>query len=351
MKIPNARRLPSGQYHVRLRLGGETIYITRPTEREATAAAKLVKAEYVNGIRTHIGSSSTLYDVVGDYIDARAAVISPSTLRGYQAYQRTRFQAYMQRPVSSIKWQQMINEEARLGVSPKTLKNAWGLVRSALAAIGMEASVRLPAQIPREKDWLTMDEIRTFSDAIRGQPGEIGALLALCSLRRSEIYGLQWEDVDLEADRIRVHRSLVLGEDAAPVLRQQNKTAASTRTVPIMIEQLHDALAAVEDKTGPVVPGNIGTLRKQISRACKAAGLPDVGVHGLRHSFASMCYALGVPELAAMQLGGWSDYQTMRRIYTHLSEKDREKSADRIAAFLNAGKKGDEKGDGAKFSQ
>lgn len=344
MKIPKAQELPSGMWHVRLRLGGETIYITRPSEKEAVNEAKLVKAQYANNIRTPVGVSAKLYDVIDNYISARANVISPSTLRGYQAYQRTRFLAYMNRPVNAINWQRAVNEEAKL-CSPKTLKNAWGLVRSSLLEIGMDVSVRLPAQVPHEKEWLTMDEIHLFMDAIKGTPGEIGALLALSSLRRSEIYGLDWEDIDLDKKLIHIHQSLVLGENAAPVLRQQNKTTASTRTIPIMLDQLFDALAAVEDKTGPVVPGNVGTLRKRISRACAAAGLPDIGVHGLRHSFASMCYSLGVSELGAMQLGGWSDYQTMRKIYTHLSEKERDQSAVTISKFLNNGdKKGDANG-------
>lgn len=334
MKIPKARQLPSGMWRVQLRLGGESINILRPKEKDAIKAAELVKAQYHNDIKVPISISAKLYDVIDDYIRSRSSVISPSMLRGYQAYQRTRFLAYMDRPVNSINWQRAVNEEAKL-CSPKTLKNAWGLVRSSLATVGLDVTVRLPAQVPHEKEWLTMEEIHLFLDAIKGTPGEIGALLALSSLRRSEIYGLEWKDIDLDKGLIHIHQSLVLGEKAVPVLRQQNKTTASTRTIPIMLDQLFDALSAVEDKTGPVVPGNVGTLRKRISRACASAGLPDVGVHGLRHSFASMCYSLGVSELGAMQLGGWSDYQTMRKIYTHLSEKDRDQSATTISSFLN----------------
>lgn len=335
MKIPKARKLPSGMWHTQLRLGGESIYITKPTEKEVIQEAKLVKAQYANNIKPTVSSSSKLEDVIDDYIKTRESVISPSTLRGYKAIKGTRFQAYMKRPVNSINWQQMINAEAKSDISPKTIKNAWGLVKSALASVGIAADVRLPAQIPHEKEWLTKGEIHKFMEAIKGTPGEIGALLALSSLRRSEIYGLDWEDIDLEKKLIHIHKSLVLGEKAAPVLRRQNKTAASTRTIPIMLDQLYDALSAVEDKTGPVVPGNVGTLRKRISRACAAAGLPDIGVHGLRHSFASLCYSLGVSELGAMQLGGWSDYQTMRKIYTHLSNEDRDQSAEIISKFLN----------------
>ncbi len=239
----------------------------------------------------------------------------------------------MNKSLNSVNWQKAVNDESRL-CSPKTLKNAWGLVRSVLQDNGLDVEVRLPAPDVHEKQWLTVEDIPAFLEAAKGTPGEIGALLALSGLRRSEIYGLQWDDIDLDKREIHIHQSLILGEDAAPVLRQKNKTTSSTRTIPIMLPQLYDALGSVEDKTGAVVTGNIGTLRKRITRICAAAGLPDVGVHGLRHSFASLCYSLGVSELAAMQLGGWSDYQTMRKIYTHLSEMDRRKDADKLTDFF-----------------
>ncbi|MBQ1307732.1 MAG: hypothetical protein IIY56_06230, partial [Erysipelotrichaceae bacterium] len=110
-------------------------------------------------------------------------------------------------------------------------------------------------------------------------------------------------DIDLKNKVIHVRASVVLGDDAKPVKRHQNKTASSTRDVPIFLPRLLTALEAAQTDEGPVVAGNIGTLRKHITAACKAADLPDVGVHGLRHSFASLCYSLGVSELGAMQIG------------------------------------------------
>ena len=47
-----------------------------------------------------------------------------------------------------------------------------------------------------------------------------------------------------------------------------------------------------------------------------------MGVHGLRRSFASLCYHLGISEAVTMISGGWSDFRTMRKIYTKISESD-----------------------------
>ena len=73
---------------------------------------------------------------------------------------------------------------------------------------------------------------------------------------------------------------------------------------------------------------------KQIRAACERAGLPNVGVHGLRHSFASLAYHLGLSEKETMKIGGWSDYGTMRRIYTHLSDSDALRGENQMRDFF-----------------
>jgi integrase len=59
-----------------------------------------------------------------------------------------------------------------------------------------------------------------------------------------------------------------------------------------------------------------------INRVCRSAGLPEVGIHGLRHSFASLAYHLNMPEKIAMQIGGWENDATMKKIYTHVAKSD-----------------------------
>lgn len=338
MKVPEPRKLDSGTWFIQMRLNGVSVPVTASTDTECRNKAALIKAEYRAGKRKIQRSEDgpTLEKVLTAYISKREAILSPSTIRGYNAYKKSRFLSVMNEPISSIDWQAAINAEAKTGASPKTLKNAWGLVRSALLENGMNVTVRLPAPKPHEKDWLTPEQIPAFLDAIRDKPGEIGALLALSGLRRSEIYGLDWTDIDLDNCVIHVRASVILDTDAKRIRRDQNKTAASTRDVPIFLPRLLEALEAAQMDNGPVVGGNIGTLRKRITAACKAADLPDVGVHGLRHSFASLCYHLGVSELGAMQIGGWSDYQTMRKIYTHISEKDKQQSAEKLSDFFKS---------------
>jgi Site-specific recombinase XerD len=67
---------------------------------------------------------------------------------------------------------------------------------------------------------------------------------------------------------------------------------------------------------------------------CKALDLPLVGIHGLRHSFASYMYALGVSAKIAMEIGGWSDDRTMVKIYTHVSQTMRLTANNAMIAYF-----------------
>lgn len=336
MKTPTATKLPSGMWRCRVMVDGKTVSVTKPTKKEAEDAAALLKVEHRNGIKNSAtGGNITLGNAIENYIKSRENVLSPSTVHGYRNIARNRFQSAMNTPLDKIRWQTVINTESRIA-SPKTIKNSFGLIRSVYTENMIELPpVRLPAPEVKEKLFLSPEQIPLFVEACHGNKSEIGCLLALSGLRRSEIYGLTWDDINLEQGVIHVHASLLVDDDNNTILRQQNKTVSSTRMVPIMIPALREALEAVPDKTGAVVTDHIGRLRKRITVICTSADLPDIGVHGLRHSFASLCYSLGIDEITCQRLGGWADYQTMRKIYTHLAESDRLKNIDKLSRFFN----------------
>lgn len=244
----------------------------------------------------------------------------------------------MGKKLSELKnWQELINAEVKAGTSAKTIKNSWALVAAALSSAGIAApTVSLPKIAVSPRPWLDPEQIKVFIEAVKGEKCEIPALLALHSLRRSEIMGLSWNKINLSAGTIRIEGSAVIGDDNKLTYKNTNKSKNSRRTVPIMIPELSEALKSVpaENRTGPLVTCNPNTIWSQINRVCKAAGLPEVGVHGLRHSFASLAHHVGLPEQDAMLIGGWEDAQTMHKIYTHISNADRLKNENKIAAFF-----------------
>ena len=339
MKVPEPRKLPSGTYFIQLRLNGVSVPVSAATKKECIRQAQLIKAEHMAGARTITNrSEKTVGEVMSSYIDSIRKTVSPSTVRGYVTICNNRFLSVANMPAKKVlNWQSIIDTEAEI-VSAKTLKNAWGFLCTSMRHEGITPpSVHLPQIIPAEKLWLEPSEILRFVHLLKGEPFEIPALLALHGLRRSEILALTYEKIDLVSKTITVHGSAVLGEENVLIHKQTNKNSSSHRIVPIMIPELIVAVKSEHDRCPSelIYTGNVNTLYAQINRLCKANGLPEVGVHGLRHSFASLAFHLGLTEQETMELGGWSDYTTMRKIYTHLAAVDRLRSQNKISEFFS----------------
>ena len=348
MKTPTARKLPSGSWFVRVRINGEDIGITRDTEKAAIAEAMAIKAG-IKREEVERQENRTLREAINDYIDERSAVLSPSTVRGYRIVQNHRFASVMDIPLRRIKdadFQRAVNTDSR-SFSAKTLRNSWGLVSSVLSSqCGRNIRVTLPQVIREERPFLQPEQIPIFQDAIRGTKHELSLLLGLHGLRASEILAVQRKDIDLQKGTVSVHGAAVLDENNTLVQKVENKNSASRRTIPILIPRLAELVqtsqTGAEDRLSHASSSAI--LHHAVTRACEKTGLPPIGVHGLRHSFASLCYHLGLSEATTMRLGGWSDPGTMRKIYTHLADSDLSAQSQKLADFFLSQKNGNENG-------
>lgn len=340
MKVPKPTKLPSGTWRIRMRLGGRSISVNRRTKAECVQAAELLKAEWRNKKLELRGSAShrTLSSLIDQFIEDKNAIFSPSTICGYRNIQRNRFKSVMDKEVGKIdNWQRVVNEEAKI-CSSKTVRNAFGLIVSLYKEFEIPVpNVKLPTKTQNERPFLSPQEILSFLDTIKGDRCEIAMLLALHGLRCSELLAITKQKV--KDGRIVINASIVTDEDYQLVEKKATKTSASTRIIPIMIPRLKDLIGEVEGEY--LVGQKNNTINRHIKYACRKAGITEVSLHGLRHSFASLAYHLGLSELETMRLGGWSDYQTMRKIYTHLSELDKKKAENKITTFFTNAENGD----------
>lgn len=324
IKVPSARQLPSGNWFVQLRIDGRSISITEPTERAAVAKAMAIKAGIVETKNTPIGDK-TLRQAIDLWIADNEYRLSPSTVRGYITCRDNGFKTLMPMKCGKITDKVVaaaINSECRQ-YSAKTVVNRWRFIAQVLEwALDQRFEPALPQVVVEPSEFLDQEDLQTFLESIKGTKAEITALLAISSLRRSEMAALDWDrgDIDLKNRYIHVRGAVVPDKDHKMVAKKTNKNSTSRRDVP-MIEPLYEALSAVENKTGRVVPEHPATMLTRINRACRDAGVPEVGCHGLRHSFASLCHILHVPTAVAMEIGGWSDRATMDKIYTHVSKR------------------------------
>lgn len=333
ISVPAPRRRADGLYTAQLMIKGQRVYVpAQPTEAKYYAAARALKAE-LSAPQT-APAKITLEKACEAYVEKRSAVLSPSTSYGYEAIYKNRFAAYMKKDVRAIDYQAMINAEATK-CNAKTLKNSWGFIKSVLKEQDVTPpKVTLPQVVKPDLPWLDEKQIKIFIDKMQGKSAEIGALLGLHGLRRSEILAIT--PAKIKDGFILVEGAAVHSSDGM-VVKETNKNQSSRRKVPIMIprlQQLVDASTCAPDER--YIKGAGDTLYDQIQTVCAENDLPAVGVHGLRRSFVTLAFTtLGWSERECMAVGGWSDYQTMHKIYIKLSESKKDAAAEKMAAFYS----------------
>ena len=330
VKVPPPKRKGNAWCN-QVMVDGERVYVSADTEEEYYAKAAAAKSRLIEIKKNR--PKLLLGTAIDNYIKDNDQVLSPSTINAYKSYRKTRFQRYMASDVESIHYQRMINEESAKGLRPKTIHNAWRLVTAALHFADVEVpDVNLPRKARTDRPWLDYSQIQTFTSALRGKPYELGALLALNGLRRSELLHLSAEDVDTKNGIIHIRGASVIGLNNKLTDKQTNKNKTSARDVHIVIPRLTEL---IRGKKGRLITTNPTTLYGLINGLCEKNGLPQVGVHGLRHSFASLAYHLNWSEATTMREGGWSNPDTVHRIYTHLANQDANADIAKMKEFYS----------------
>jgi integrase len=280
----------------------------------------------------------TLRQAIDKYIASRDNLLSPATIRGYIAIRNTRFKSAMDKRLKDIDdWQSICNNECKqngIGVSPKTLINSWRFICAVMRYQKVEVpELTLPQLVKKNQPWIEPEDIHKFLNAIEGDTCEFQILLTMHGLRASEVRAVVADKnkIDLKRNNITVSGAVVLNKEGKYVKKETNKNTSSQRIVPILIPRLVTLAKDADDI--PVYQSQ--AVRNHINNACEKIGVAPVGAQGLRRSFASLCYHLKLSERETMELGGWSDANTMRKIYIDLAKRDKHKATRKLSEFFN----------------
>ena len=160
-------------------------------------------------------------------------------------------------------------------------------------------------------------------------------------LRRGELLGLKWEDVDLERGDLRVKRQLarINGE----IVEAPLKTKNAYRTLPLAADAI-DILKAQKKKVGNspwVFPSPTGgplspdCVNNMLHRVLKRAGLPSIRFHDLRHTFATLALQNGVDiKTVSGMLGHFSAGFTLDT-YAHVTTSAKREAANTMSCVLS----------------
>lgn len=177
------------------------------------------------------------------------------------------------------------------------------------------ASVRTPPGRARVQPCYTEVEIKAMLDSTAGTLHAAIAILAYTGMRVGELEALRWRDVLLDRGELGVIHIRAGGAHNAP-------KDGEPRTVPIS-PKIRPLLVSLPREGERVLPGlRARTLLAQVKQAAKAAGIPGrVTVHGLRHSFASMCANRGLPYRLVLAWMGHSSSDILNHYY-HLEDAE-----------------------------
>ncbi|SFE97061.1 site-specific integrase [Streptomyces mirabilis] len=243
--------------------------------------------------------------------------------------------------------------------SAATAKEAHRVLRTALTAAcrdelisrNVVQLVPAPRVEPRELHPWSLDETLTFLEAARTDPLYPAFVLAVAlGLRRGEILGLQWRDVDLDRRTLTVRTTLNRGGKELYLDTTKNGRA---RVIPIPLmcvaplrwqrlrqaarrdaigADWHDSDHVFTTRSGrPIEPRN---LYRSFLRIAASAGLPQVRLHDTRHGCASLLFAAGVAPRTVMEILGHSQIAVTMNVYTHVSDDNRREAMGHMDRLL-----------------
>ncbi|MFF8974463.1 site-specific integrase, partial [Streptomyces sp. NPDC014995] len=187
------------------------------------------------------------------------------------------------------------------------------------------------------------------------------ALILVLGLRKGEVLGLTWSDVNLDTGELHIRHQLqrvrrrLLHTDTAKTeaseavlplpdicltalrLRQKEQQAAKERAKDLWTES--DLVFTTRYGT-PVEPRNV---TREFDRRCERAGVRRIRVHDTRHTCASLLAALDVHPRIAMQILRHSEIAVTMEVYTHVPSADTRRTLRKLGKALGGGKQKKEK--------
>ncbi|MFG3687823.1 tyrosine-type recombinase/integrase [Micromonospora sp. NPDC047740] len=208
-------------------------------------------------------------------------------------------------------------------------------MREELVSRNVAKLVRIPSPRYKVGKGLSVDQVRKILAASAGHRlHALYVVAATMGLRRGELVGLRWSDVDLDEGTLRVQQTVQRVAGQLHVLDAKTEDSEAVLPLPevtwlALLEHQERqqaeraALAEVWKDHGLVFPSERGTpleptnLSRSFARLREAAGLPGVRLHDLRHTVVSLLMELGVPPHVVQAIARHADVKITLKVYAH----------------------------------
>ena len=370
----NLRKRKDGRWEGRYTAGrdpdtGKAIYKNVLGKTQAEAKAKLKQAiEEAKGLDAAKVGRYTIGQWMDVWFEHYAKVkVRPSSHQTYRGYidnhikpnigkipleklTSLELQKFYKRLLEKGRVNRIESRKQSKGLSAKTVRNIHQIISSAMQLAREQNLITgnpaegcaLPRLEHREMKTLPVEQLQSFlREAKESGVYELYYLELATGLRRGELLGLKWEDIDLEQGDLRVKRQIarINGEVVEAPLKTKNAYRTlplAEDTVSILLEQKKkvdgNPWVFPSPTGGPISPDSVLHM---LHRVLKRAGLPRVRFHDLRHTFATLALQNGVDvKTVSGMLGHFSAGFTLDT-YAHVTTASQRQAAKTMDGILS----------------
>ena len=315
--MAKAKKLPSGQWRTLVYdytdEAGKRHYesFTAETKRESEYLA----AEFAqNKSSKQKPMTLKLGEAIDNYIASKSNILSPSTIKEYKRMREKYFSELINTPIKKLSQDniQLWVNHFSLKYSPKTVRNAYGLIEAVLKVYhpGLNLYISLPQKVKPSLYVPSDFDIKVLLDYFSKKDKDMELaiyLAAFGTLRRSEICALNASDIN--GNILHIEKAMVITPELKWTIKT-TKTESSDRYI-----KMPDFVIQKLPQNGKIVQLNPSQITMRFNRAFAKLDIRPFRFHDLRHYAASIMHAIGVPDQYIMERGGWSSDRTLKNVY------------------------------------
>ena len=313
---------------------GKRVYFYGTSEREIN------KKIFEYTVRAEKGRPFS--EVANEWWSVEVEKLSPSTIRGYRAATNRIIECFGDYYISEIETSdinKVLNKLARQGLAKKTVKNHKIIINRIFHYAVIEGDIKYnpssEAELPRNLPETKRHPATPGEEAIIRKNSEIWLFpyMALTTgMRKGELLGLKWEDIDLENNFIYVRRSVWYGSG---IHIKEPKTEAGKRKIPI-IKPLREELVKHKGNPNHFVFGEENPISEKKFRCLYAKFQKETGVTAtaqqLRKSFATIAVGANIPPDVLKSIFGHKNISTTLNIYAEVRDSRIAEAGDVLSA-------------------
>ena len=261
-------------------------------------------------------------------------------------------QQFYSRMSESGRVQRKESQNKPKGLSAKTVRNIHCFISHAMSRAVDEKLISenpasrciLPKKEQKEIEILPLNDLQKFfEEAKKSGVFELYFTELATGLRRGELLGLKWTDIDFNANSIYIQRQIIRTDGEVKESPLKTKNAYRQIIIPPEVSKILKQKKERENgfseyvfsspTSGPISPDSV---LKMLHRVLKRAGLEKVSFHALRHTFATMALQNGVDVKTLSGLLGHYSAGFTLDTYGHITPAMKQDAADKVGSFLSS---------------